>query len=195
MSKRTAADVFDQLTGDGDPAEPESTQPDATDSAVPDRPRRRIAVGLAGAVLVAALGSSAYLGWQVKQLNDIAAAGAAAVAAARDYAVTLTTLEATAIDEHYNRALDGATGKFKDEYSQGAAQLRQVLIDNRAAGTGVVIDAAIKSATKTRVEVLAFVDQSITNLANPSPRIDRNRVQMTMELIDGRWLASKVDIV
>jgi Mce-associated membrane protein len=29
---------------------------------------------------------------------------------------------------------------------------------------------------------------------NPEPRIDRNRVEMTMELIDNRWLASKLDI-
>jgi Mce-associated membrane protein len=44
------------------------------------------------------------------------------------------------------------------------------------------------------VEVLLFVDQSITNAVNPEPRIDRNRVEMTMELVDNRWLASKLEI-
>jgi Mce-associated membrane protein len=90
--------------------------------------------------------------------------------------------------------LDGATGEFKDMYSQSSAQLRQLLIDNKAVSHGTVVDAAIKSATKDKVEVLIFVDQSISNSLNPEPRIDRSRVGMTMERIDGRWLASKVDI-
>jgi Mce-associated membrane protein len=59
---------------------------------------------------------------------------------------------------------------------------------------GTVVDAALKSTTKTKVEVLLFVDQSITNAVNPEPRIDRNRVEMTMELVDNRWLASKLEI-
>jgi Mce-associated membrane protein len=79
-------------------------------------------------------------------------------------------------------------------YSQSATQLRQVLIDNKAVSHGTVVDAALKSMTKTKVEVLLFVDQSITNAVNPEPRIDRNRVEMTMELVDNRWLASKLEI-
>ncbi|MGP3708901.1 hypothetical protein [Gordonia paraffinivorans] len=41
---------------------------------------------------------------------------------------------------------------------------------------------------------MLFVDQSITNTASPEPRVDRSRVVMTMEKVDGRWLASKVDL-
>lgn len=155
---------------------------------------RRLPVVLLSVALVAALGMSGYLGWRVYQLTSTATAGQAALETARNYALTLTTLDAKEIDKHYNDALDGATGIFKDEYSQGSAELRQLLIDNKAAGKGTIIDAAVKSATKDRVEVLLFVDQSITNATLQSPRIDRNRVQMTMELVDGRWLASKVDI-
>jgi Mce-associated membrane protein len=143
---------------------------------------------------VAALGLSAFLGWQLKQQHDTAAAGSAALAAARSYAVTLTSVDTKNIDQNFAQVLDGATGEFKDMYSQSATQLRQVLIDNKAVSHGTVVDAAVKSATKTKVEVLLFVDQSISNVVNPEPRIDRNRVEMTMELIDKRWLASKIDI-
>jgi Mce-associated membrane protein len=45
------------------------------------------------------------------------------------------------------------------------------------------------------VEVLLFVDQSITNAVRSEPRLDRNRIQMTMERIDERWLASRVDLI
>lgn len=91
--------------------------------------------------------------------------------------------------------LNGATGEFKDMYSQSASQLRQVLIDNKAVSKGTVVDASIKSASKTEVVVLLFIDQSISNIVNPQPRIDRSRVRMTMKLVDNHWLASKIDII
>ncbi len=156
--------------------------------------RRGVAAVVVG-VLVVALGASGFLGWRLKQIHEVMAAEQAALEAARNYAVVLTSLDSKDIDASYQQALSGATGEFKDAYSQGSAQLRQLLIDNNATGKGVVVDAAVKSATTNTVEVLLFVDQSITNAVNPSPRIDRNRVVMTMERVDGRWLASKVEIV
>jgi len=224
VSKRTPTkDVFDKLDELDDPADPDAVQatrdcdavdsePEAvtTESGADDeiadgtgednqtgarRPRRRVLALLVGVVVAAALGFSAFVGWQLKQLDDTAAAGRAALEAARNYAVTLTTLDFKNIDKNYQQVLDGATGEFKDQYSQGATQLRQVLIDNNATGKGIVIDAAVKSATTTKAEVLLFVDQSITNAVNPSPRIDRNRILMTMELVDNHWLASQVEIL
>ncbi|MGH3678639.1 MAG: hypothetical protein ACRDU5_23435 [Mycobacterium sp.] len=155
---------------------------------------RRLLVVAAGVVVVAALALSGFLGWQLKQREDTAAAGRAALAVAQSYAVTLTSVDNKNIDGNFAEVLNGATGEFKDMYSQSASQLRQVLIDNKAMSTGTVVDSAIKSATKTKVEVLLFIDQSISNVVNPDPRIDRSRVRMTMELVDNHWLASKVDI-
>ena len=180
----------------------EATEDELDDDAAHETPavsrsrrllRRSIVVAVSS-LFVAALGLSGFLGWQLKQEHDTAAAGRAALAVARSYAVTLTSVDTKDIDHNFAQVLDGATGEFKDMYSQSATQLRQVLIDNKAVSHGTVVDAAIKSATKTKVEVLLFVDQSISNVVNPEPRIDRNRVEMTMELIDNRWLASKLDI-
>lgn len=41
---------------------------------------------------------------------------------------------------------------------------------------------------------MLFVDQSLSNAAAPEPQLDRSRVKMTMEQVDGRWLASKVEL-
>ncbi|MGV0636244.1 Mce protein [Mycolicibacillus trivialis] len=209
-----ANDVFDRLaeeTEDPDTAGATTDERDETARAGgeagpdgdSDRPageqpspwRRRVAALLVGAVVVGSLGAFGYVGWRLYEVNAATAAGEAALAAAREYAVTLTTLDADDIDSNYTRVLDGATGDFKEAYALGAVQLRQMLIDNQATGNGVVIDAAVKSATKTKVEVLLFVDQSITNAVRTEPRIDRNRIQMTMELVDNRWLASQVELM
>jgi Mce-associated membrane protein len=207
-----SSDVFDMVLAPDDLPDTEeakgAAEDEAADAAAPDddagnetpagaRARRvlRKSIVVAGGILfVAALGLSGFLGWQLKQQHDTAAAGDAALAVARSYAVTLTSVDTKDIDQNFAQVLDGATGEFKDMYSQSATQLRQVLIDNKAVSHGTVVDAALKSTTKTKVEVLLFVDQSITNAVNPEPRIDRNRVEMTMELVDNRWLASKLEI-
>lgn len=202
MPKATATDVFDQLAEQLDADNPAVETVDEravapADATEPDSPVRshRAATVLAVAILAVALAYSGYTGWRLHQVDARAAAGQAALAAAKDYAVTLTTLDTADIDGNYARTLDGATGQFKEAYSLGAKQLRQILIDNKASGKGIVIDAAVKSAAKNRVEVLLFVDQSITNAVRSEPRIDRNRIQMTMELVDNRWLAGQVELL
>lgn len=155
---------------------------------------RRFLAGAVGIVFVAVLGLSGFLAWQLKQHNDTAAASRAALATAQRYAVALTSIDTNNVDQNFTQVLDGASGEFKDMYSQSASQLRQVLIDNKAISKGIVVDSAVKSATTTKVEVLLFIDQSISNVVNPQLRIDRSRVAITMELIDNRWLASKVDL-
>jgi Mce-associated membrane protein len=145
-------------------------------------------------IFVAALGSSGYFGWQYKQQQDIDSASRAALSSAQRFAVTLTSIDNNGVDQNFTQVVDGSTGEFKDMYSQSASQLRQVLIDNKAMSKGTIIDSAVKSGSKTKVDVVLFVDQWITNVASPQPRLDRSRVAMTMELIDGRWLASKVEL-
>ena len=58
----------------------------------------------------------------------------------------------------------------------------------------VVVDSAVQSASKDKVVVLLFVDQSVSNTTVPDPRIDRSRIKMTMEKVDGQWRASKVEL-
>ena len=220
-----SADVFDQVQdadGESDAVEltagtpeTEASDNDAETEAGSDTtegdgetPARRRRFGLdalrrisptVGALLVLVVflgGAAANLGWRAYQQHRVDTASSQALQAATDYALILTTMDATKdIDEHYRRAVDGATGEFKDAYSEGATQFKQVLIDNKASGMGIVVSAAVKNATADKVEVLLFVDQSITNAVSPSPRIDRNRIDMTMQRVDGRWLASQVEIL
>jgi Mce-associated membrane protein len=164
----------------------------------PPSPRKRwlryTLTGVTILIFVAALGSSGYFGWQHKQQQDIDSASRAALSSAQRFAVTLTSIDTSSVDQNFTQVVDGSTGEFKDIYSQSASQLRQVLIDNKAMSKGTIIDSAVKSASKTKVDVVLFVDQWITNVASPQPRLDRSRVAMTMELIDGKWLASKVEL-
>lgn len=180
-------------------SEAEASEPVAedlfeADRSAPGRRRRRVLMAALIAVFVALLSVSGFLGWQVWQHRQIAEAGQQAQEAAVSYAQVLTSIDSNKVDENFDQVLAGATGEFKDMYSESSMQLRQLLVDNKASAHGVVVESAVQSAEKNRVVVLLFVDQSVTNSTVPDPRIDRSRIKMTMEKVDGQWRAAKVEL-
>lgn len=199
-------DVEQADTGVSDEAD-ESDAPETasgSDDQTPDDPTsdtegernwpRRIRLAALAILVVGALAGSGFLGWQLWQLRQVEQAGDAAQQAAVEYAQVLTSIDSNKVDENFAAVLDGATGEFKDMYSKSSTELRQLLIDNKASAHGVVLESAVQSATKDKVVVLLFVDQSVRNASVPDPRIDRSRIKMTMEYVDGHWRASKVEL-
>lgn len=146
-------------------------------------------------LLVASLAVSGFLGWKQWQEHQIKQAGEQAQQAAINYAQVLTSIDSNNVDQNFRQVLDGATGEFKDMYTQSSVQLRQLLIDNKATAHGVVVDSAIQSESTNKVVVLVFIDQTVTNMQAPDPRIDRSRIKITIEKVDGRWRASKVQLL
>ena len=155
---------------------------------------RRWVLPAAAGVCAALLAATGGLGWQVWQQHQIKNASLEAQRAAVSYAQVLTSIDSNRVDENFKDVLDGATGEFKDMYSQSSVELRQLLIENKATAHGAVVDSAVQEASKNKAVVLLFVDQSVTNTKLPDPRIDRSRMKMTLEKVDGRWRASKVEL-
>lgn len=186
-------------TDDDSTAEITQEPPDDTDTAAvatpPRRPWKRYARSalLPGAFAVAFV-LAGGLGWQLWQQHLVAAAGDTGRQAAVSYAEVLTSIDSDNVDENFAAVLNGATGDFKDTYTKASVELRQLLIENKATAQGTVVDSAIQSESKDKVVVLLMVDQKITNTARPDPRVDRSRMKLTMEKVDGRWLASKVEL-
>lgn len=202
MSVTTDSDLDETTEGettDGDTTVDETADAETAEAGEhapePGRSWRRRLLGVGVALLLAgSLAASGFLGWQLWQDHQVTRSGEQAQAAAVQYAQVLTSIDSAKVDENFNQVLDGATGEFKDMYSQSSMQLRQLLIDNKATAHGVVVESAIQSESKDKVVVLLFVDQSVANSVAPDPRIDRSRVKMTMEHVDGRWRASKVEL-
>lgn len=157
-------------------------------------PRRTVVELLAAVLVVAAVAAAVVLAVQLRSQRAIEDAGRQALAVAQQYAVVLTSVDAAHLDDNFAAVIDGATGQFKDMYSQSSAHLKRALLDNRAKAEGNVMAAGIRSATKDKVEVMLFVNQAVTNAANPQPRLDYSRILITMEKVNGRWLASNVDL-
>ena len=151
-------------------------------------------LGLVATVFVGAFGIAGVLGWKLWDEHMVAQAGQTARKTAIDYAQVLTSVDSNNVDQNFAAVLGGATGEFKAMYTKASVQLRQLLIDNKATAHGTVVDSAIQSESKDKVVVLLMVDQTVTNTARPDGRVDRTRMKLTMDKVDGRWLASKVEL-
>ncbi|HEX4358890.1 MAG TPA: hypothetical protein VH141_15265 [Pseudonocardia sp.] len=148
-----------------------------------------------GVVLVLALAAAVAFGVLLQQRAATDRAGQQALATAKAYAVTVTTYDYQNLDRNFADVLDGATGEFKDQYNGASQTLRQLISNAKATAKGSVLGAGISSESPDQVEVAVFVDQAITNAATAQPRIDRNRVLMTLTPHDGRWLVSKLELM
>ena len=192
---KSAADR-DVDTGGDESAEPVFAEDESPPSAKRGRriSRRGLIAAVGAALLMASTATAVVVGLQLRQQRAVDNAAQQALAAAQQYAVILTKVDTTKLDENFAAVLDGSTGEFKDMYSQSSSQLKQVLLDSKAKADGKVIAAGVKSATTDKVVVMLFLDQSVTNALNPEPRLDRNRLILTMEKVNGRWLASDVEL-
>jgi Mce-associated membrane protein len=186
---RTAAD---QAEGADSP--PQSEKPQGKDGSAGHPWFHFVALGAAAAVLVAALVFSGSLGWTLWREHQVDSAGQQAEHTAVTYAQTLTSIDSNNIDQNFDQVLNGSTGDFKNKYSQSSMQLRQLLIDNKATAQSQVVESAIQSQSRDKVVVLLMVNQTVTNTARPDSRVDRMRMKITMEKVDGRWLASNVEL-
>lgn len=177
---------------DGTP-EVESDEFLAVSETTPAMDRGLLVPVLIGA-LVAALAGAGFFGWKFWQQHQLDQAREAAQRSAVSYAQVLTSVDSNNVDDNFKQVLDGATGEFKDMYSKSSVELRQLLIENKATAHGVVVESAVQEASKDRAVVLLFIDQSVANTKLPDPRIDRSRMKMTLEKVDGSWRASKVEL-
>jgi Mce-associated membrane protein len=180
------------IDSDGTP-EVESDEFVAVSETTPAMDRGWLFPVLIGA-MVAALAGAGFFGWKFWQQHQLDQAREAAQRSAVSYAQVLTSVDSNNVDDNFKQVLDGATGEFKDMYSKSSVELRQLLIENKATAHGVVVESAVQEASKDRAVVLLFIDQSVANTKLPDPRIDRSRMKMTLEKVDGSWRASKVEL-
>lgn len=147
---------------------------------------------LAVATLTATVGCG---GWLAVQHYQTHLAGEQALEAAEAYVLRLSNIDADNIDRNFADITDGSTGEFRTMHTRSSVRLRQQLIDSKATARGNVAEAVLKSADRNHAVVVLLVDQAVRNADNPEPVLDHSRIRMTMDKVDGRWLASKVELV
>lgn len=159
--------------------------------------RRSPVAAIVGLSLVLVLLAAAALIGAVK-LRDAAQrddARSAALAAARQEALNLTSIDGQNIDADLKRVQDNATGAFATDFAGRAKDLKSVLTTNAVVAEGHVIEAALVRGDNDTATVLVVVDSSVKNKAAPAGRDNTYRMQLDLERHGGRWLTSSLQFV
>ena len=118
-----------------------------------------------------------------------------AVEAARKYAADLASYDYRKLDDNFTTVTDNSTGQFAEQYEHVSSALTELIEQQQAVSDGSVLSAGIAELDENRAVVLLFVDQKITNVNSPEPRIDRTRMQMTLSRENNHWLIADIKLL
>ncbi|WP_037572192.1 hypothetical protein [Phaeacidiphilus oryzae] len=167
----------------------------------PSRGRAAVCAGLAVAcaVALASAGVAARDWWNAR---ETARAATAASAAARLAAPAVLSYDYRHLNRDFATARTYITGGFRSEYARTTASVvgptagryhgvvRAVVAKAPIGGAPAV---SVVSATRNRVVVLLFVNQTTTSTKVAGSRVDLDRVRFTMAHTSGGWRVEAVD--
>ena len=165
------------------------------------RPRQSLGGGLVAAIAVTGLGVAmliAALLWTTVKLHNADAvtdARATALAAAKTFSIELATYDYHTLDRDFGAVIDHSTGTFKSDFTKASKDLEPLITKYQATSTGRVAAAGVQDASTDNAVVVLFVDQTVKNSSATTPRLDRNRLRVTLVHSGNGWLASKVEIL
>jgi Mce-associated membrane protein len=120
------------------------------------------------------------------------ALGRSAVEAAKSYAVEFGSYDYRHLDADFAKVAAHLTPEFKKSYIESSSRLKPAIAQVKGVAVGTVRAAGLVSATATTAVVAVFLDQKVTTSQSKTPRIDRNRLLVTMERSGSTWLISKL---
>ena len=171
--------------GDGDALQREQRDGDLADSDAKVQipaPRSTLRLGLVVVIiLILGLGClAAWWGYQTLQVRRADQQRAMFLAAGRQAAEDLTTIDYTAIDANIKRILDLSTGSFYDEFHKNTQGFVDVVTNAKSKSEGSVTAAGIETINGDTAQILASVSVKMTNTGAPEqqPRLWRMRISL-----------------
>ncbi len=119
----------------------------------------------------------------------------AALTAAKEILVHITSYS-WKDGEHDFAWLDKiGNAQLKEQLDPNVSGLQNAIVGGKVTAKGQVVDAAARVIDTAQVEVLAFVDQAISDESNKDVKIEEQRVSMTMKLVKGEWLVDRLELL
>jgi Mce-associated membrane protein len=125
-----------------------------------------------------------------------AAAGRAAVDAARDGTVALLSYKPDTLSQDFAAAKSHLTGDFLNYYDQFTQQVVTPAAKEKAlTTTAQVVGAAVSELHSNSAVVLVYVNQATTSKDRPDPAMASSSVKVSLTKVHGKWLITKFDPV
>lgn len=151
---------------------------------------RRVALAITTALVTVLTFGAAVLGWNLHRAAALDQARRDASTTARTAIADVLSYDYRTLDADLARGRSDLSPAFRKEYAQVVAQsVRPVAGPQHVVTTATVPAVSVVSATRSRVEVLLYVDQLTTSTKEKNV-INVSRVQVTMTRSGGGWLVS-----
>lgn len=151
---------------------------------------------VAWAVALLAVLVAAVLGVQWQSLRAEAAAREEAREAAEVIAARVTTFEGATIDEFVEEVQAMATGEYAAQVTELFNQeFRDALREGDVESVGEVSRSFVQDLDGEEAEVFLLIRQTSVNAAREEPIEDELRMELTLEKVDGRWLAADIAVL
>lgn len=153
-------------------------------------PRLVTALSVLALLLAAGVG---YLGYDLSRMSDAEAARTSGAAAAETDVAKILSYSYKSFDPGTAAAERLMTPSFRREYADTVKYVRKDALATRSTVKAQVVARSVVDASPGRVEALLFVNQTTTGSQVGQPRVDLNRVVVTM-VPDGHggWLVDRL---
>jgi len=125
----------------------------------------------------------------------LSAAQNAAVSAARQEAINIQTYRRKSFDADFQAALDGLTAVKRTQWEANKATLKAQLNSQQIDAAATVSGAGLVSFAGNTAVVAVASDTQRVDSKGKTTTTARNRFQITMKLVSGKWLMDDLESV
>jgi Mce-associated membrane protein len=115
-----------------------------------------------------------------------------ALQAARAGIVDVASFDYVTLDDDIDQIRNVTTGDLKDESVDQLDQRRQQITDAQAVVNTTVVGAAVGEADEDSATVFAVIQATQQTNASDQAQVQRYRVEISLQRVDGRWLLSGI---
>ncbi|WAC54061.1 hypothetical protein [Gordonia sp. SL306] len=160
------------------------------------RPTKRgIAVTVMSVITVAALVTTALIGWHHHTATSEHERAQAFTAAADRGVTAITSLDFNNAQRDVQRILDQSTGAFYNDFKGRAKDFTSVIEQSKVTTKGKVTGSAVESMNGDDAVILVSAGSDVTNAAGAKQEPRTWRLRVTVSDVDGTMKISKVDFV
>ena len=114
---------------------------------------------------------------------------------AKQFTVTLTSLDYQDPDSGIQRILDGSTGSFHDDFAKMSSGFKQTVANSKVTSQGSIDGAGLDSISGTTARVLVASTSKVTNAVGAAQDPRHYRLIMQVEKVGDAYKVSKVEYV
>jgi Mce-associated membrane protein len=118
------------------------------------------------------------------------------LASARTETEAFINIDYREAQESIDAVASGATGEFKDQYTESVDSVIELLEQNESVMKGEVVWAGVVSIDEDSARVIAATTGTVANKTTSNEPVQRNfRLQLDLALVKGTWLTSNLEFV